>query len=196
VARTTIRERAFKSALIEQANFNPGQQVLDLACGTGTLAIWIKQKHPEVAVTGIDGDTNILSMASQKAKAEKVSIRFVQGLSFALPFPDASFDRIVASLFFHHLSWENKQRTARELFRVMRPAGELHVADWGQATGALMRGAFFLVQVLDGFTNTRDNVEGKLPGLFRGAGFIDVSQEKTFSTVFGTMSLYRAVKSS
>ena len=64
VVRATTRERTFKSALIGQANLRPGQQLLDLACGTGTLAIWIKQRQPDVNVTAIDGDTNILAIAS------------------------------------------------------------------------------------------------------------------------------------
>jgi len=195
VVRTTTRERTFKSALIEQANFEPGQEVLDLACGSGTLAIWIKQLHPQVSVTGIDGDPNILAIASRKAKEANVSIRLDRGLSFSLPYPGAHFDRIVSSLFFHHLSWLDKQRTAQELYRVVRPGGELHVADWGRSTGPLMRGAFLAIQLLDGFRNTQDNVEGKLVELFRDVGFTEVFQQRTFSTVFGTMALYRAVKS-
>jgi ubiquinone/menaquinone biosynthesis C-methylase UbiE len=194
VIRATTRERSFKSALIEQANFQTGQHVLDLACGTGTLAVWVKQLFPEISVTGIDGDTNILSIASRKAKEANVTIQFDHGFSFNLPYPDACFDRVVSSLFFHHLSWHDKQRTAKELHRVMRPGGELHVADWGRATGILMRGAFMAIQLLDGVRNTQDNVEGKLIDLFLGAGFTNVLQTRTFSTVFGTMALYRAEK--
>jgi ubiquinone/menaquinone biosynthesis C-methylase UbiE len=194
VIRATTRERSFKSALIEQANFQTGQHVLDLACGTGTLAVWVKQLFPEISVTGIDGDTNILSIASRKAKEANVTIQFDHGFSFNLPYPDACFDRVVSSLFFHHLSWHDKQRTAKELHRVMRPGGELHVADWGRATGILMRGAFMAIQLLDGVRNTQDNVEGRLIDLFLGAGFTNVLQTRTFSTVFGTMALYRAEK--
>lgn len=194
VVRATTRERTFKSALIEQARFEPGQKILDLACGTGTLAIWIKKHYPAVTVTGVDGDAAVLAIAARKAKEAQVSVRFDQALSFDLPYPDAHFDRIVSSLFFHHLSWLDKQRTARELFRVLRPGGEVHVADWGRATGRLLRAAFLFIQLLDGFKNTQDNVAGKLPGLFQESGFTDVSQQRTFSTVFGTMALYRAGK--
>lgn len=45
--RLTTRERRFKTALIKQAAIAPGHRVLELACGTGTLAIWIKQRYPE-----------------------------------------------------------------------------------------------------------------------------------------------------
>lgn len=194
VVRTTTREKTFKSALIGQARLESGQNVLDLACGTGTLAIWIKQRHPGANVTGIDGDPSILAIASRKAQEANVPIQLDSGLSFGLPYPDAQFDRVVSSLFFHHLSWPDKQRTVRELYRVVRPGGELHVADWGRPTGPVMRAAFLAIQLLDGFRNTQDNVEGKLIELFQDAGFAEVAQQRTFSTVFGTMALYRAVK--
>jgi ubiquinone/menaquinone biosynthesis C-methylase UbiE len=194
VVRATTRERTVKRALIAQAKLAAGQRVLDLACGTGTLAIWIKQHCPQASVTGIDGDAHILAIASRKARVAHASVEFDHGLSYRLPYPDAQFDRIVSSLFFHHLSWNDKQRTARELFRVMRPGGELHVADWGRATGPLMRAGFVAVQLLDGFRNTRDNVAGRLVEVFRDAQFAQSSQTRTFSTIFGTLALYRAAK--
>ncbi|MGD9728818.1 MAG: class I SAM-dependent methyltransferase [Nitrospiraceae bacterium] len=196
VVRTTTRERSFKQALIKQARFDPSQRVLDLACGTGTLTIWIKQHQSQAEVTGVDGDPAILSLASRKALKADVSVKFDHAMSDNLPYPDGHFDRVVSSLFFHHLSWENKERTARELFRVLKPGGEVHIADWGRATNILMRGLFVLIQLLDGFRNTQDNVSGKLTTLFERAGFVDVTQRRTFSTVFGTMALYSAVKPS
>lgn len=194
VVRATTRERRFKSALIGQAQFQAGEQVLDLACGTGTLTLWIKQRHPGVDVRGMDGDSDILAIARRKARRAEVAVQFDQGLSFRLPYPDASFDKVLSSLFFHHLSWDDKQRTANELLRVLRPGGELHVADWGRATGPWMRTAFLIVQMLDGFANTQDNVDGRLIELFQGAGFAEVSQTATLSTLFGTLALYRAVR--
>lgn len=196
VVGTTTRERSFKHALIKQARFEPGQRVLDLASGTGTLAIWIKQYQPQANVTGVDGDPAILSLATHKAQKANVSVQFDRALSYSLPYPAAHFDRVVSSLFFHHLSWENKERTVQELFRVLKPGAELHVADWGRAGNILMRGLFLFVQLLDGFKNTQDNVSGKLVTLFEQAGFVDVMQRQTFSTIYGTMALYSAVKPS
>lgn len=196
VVGATTRERSFKQALIEQARFEPGQRVLDLASGTGTLAIWIKQHQPQTDVIGVDGDQAILSLASHKAQKANVSVQFDRALSYSLPYPEAHFDRVVSSLFFHHLSWENKERTTQELYRVLKPGAELHVADWGRATNALMRGLFLFIQLLDGFKNTQDNVSGKLITLFEQAGFVEVTQRQTFSTVYGTMALYSAVKPS
>lgn len=194
VVGTTTRERSFKQTLIQQAHFEPGQRVLDLACGTGTLAVWIKQHQPQADVIGVDGDPDILSLASRKALKANASVEFNHAFSNHLPYPDAHFDRVLSSLFFHHLSWEDKDRTVQELFRVLKPGGELHIADWGRPKNALMRGLFTFIQLLDGFDNTQDNVEGKLVLLFEQTGFIEVTQRRTFSTVFGTMALYSATR--
>lgn len=194
VVGVTTREKSFKHALIKQAQFEDGQRVLDLASGTGTLTIWIKQCQPQVEVTGVDADPAIICLASSKAKKAGVSVQFDKAMSFDLPYPTAHFDRVVSSLFFHHLSWENKEKTAKELLRVLKPGGELHIADWGPASNFTMRGLFLFVQVLDGFKSTQDNVAGRLLQLFKQTGFADVKQRQTFSTVFGTMALYSAMK--
>jgi len=65
-----------------------------------------------------------------------------------------------------------------------------------RAGGPVMRAAFVAIQLLDGFTNTRDNVEGRRVEVFEGAGFAEVVQQQTFSAAFCTMALYRAVRSS
>jgi len=194
VVGITTREKTFKQTLIKQANFSSGQKVLDLACGTGTLAIWIKQQNNQLDVTGVDGDPAILLIAKKKSRELNTLIQFDQGLSYNLSYPSNCFDRVVSSLFFHHLSWIDKERTAKELLRVLKPGSELHIADWGRSSNIVMRGLFLFVQLLDGFKNTNDNVAGKLVTIFDQAGFVDIKETKTFSTIFGTMTLYQAVK--
>ncbi|TXI04369.1 MAG: methyltransferase domain-containing protein [Rhizobium sp.] len=194
VVRLTTRESTFKPALIAQAGIRAGERVLDLACGTATLTILAKQSQPAAEVHGIDGDPDILKIAAEKAAAEGLDLKLRQGLADALPYADAHFDRAMSSLFFHHLTRETKSAAFAELHRVLKPGGELHIADWGRASDPLMRAAFFGIQLLDGFTTTADNVNGLLPTLMQKAGFEDVCQTERFSTIFGTMALYRARK--
>jgi ubiquinone/menaquinone biosynthesis C-methylase UbiE len=194
VVGATTRERSVKEALISQARFEPGQRVLDLASGTGTLAIWIKQSQPLLDITGIDADPAVLTIASRKARTANVDVRFDRAHSYDLPYPAAHFDRVVSSLFFHHLTWQDKARTVQEVLRVLKPGGELHVADWGRPTNRLMRGLFLMIQCLDGFETTRDNLAGRLVALFEQAGFTDVCERQTFSTIFGTLAVYHAVR--
>ena len=190
----TLKEKAFKSALVDQARVEAEHRVLDLACGTATLTMMIKEHCAGAAVTGVDGDPKILAIARDKVDKAGLEIALDEGLSFDLPYADASFDRVVSSLFFHHLTSEDKARTATELFRVLKPGGELHVADWGKPQNILMAAAFQLVRILDGFHVTSDNFRGLLPSHFERAGFEAVQTRKDFATILGTIALYSARK--
>ncbi len=194
VVALTTRERTFKRALLDQAAIEPGRQVLDVGCGTGTLAIAAQRRQPGVQVSALDADPAILAIAARKARHAGADIAFDLGRSSALPYADECFDRVLSSLFFHHLSWGDKLLTARQMHRVLRPAGELHVADWGRAGGVASRTGFLAIQILDGFDTTSDNVAGLLPVLFVSAGFRHVEETRRIPTVFGIVSLYRAVK--
>lgn len=62
---------------------------------------------------------------------------------------------------------------------------------WGKAQDVVMRAAFLVVQLLDGFATTTDNVQGRIPLMLRGAGFAEVHELERLRTVYGTLSLYR-----
>lgn len=186
----TTREHAFRGRLIQQANLAPDQSILDLACGTGTLAIWVKLCMPSASVSGVDGDPKILTRAMRKARGSGVDIAFAWGFATQLPYAAASYDRVLSSLFFHHLSHSDKKRAIQEVLRILKPGGEFHVADWGRPHNALMRALFLIVRALDGFENTRDNVTGNLPSLFVEGGFEGVTIRHELPTMLGTMTLY------
>ncbi|MBI4442930.1 MAG: class I SAM-dependent methyltransferase [Acidobacteria bacterium] len=194
ILRWTLREPVFKRRLIEQARLAKGHRVLDLGCGTATLTLLIRQTCPETEVIGLDGDPAILTIAHAKAARAGLPVALHRAMAYALPYADDSFDRVFSSLMFHHLTTANKLRTLREALRVLRPGGELHIADWGKPHNLLLRGAFLLVQLLDGFATTADNVKGLLPTLVASAGFQDVRETARFATPFGALCLYRAQK--
>ena len=191
VLRATMREATFKSRLVAEAELRPGHRVLDIGCGTATLTIEIKRSQPEAEVVGLDGDPDVLRRAAAKVAAAGLTISLDHGFSDRLPYADAGFDRVLTSLLLHHLTAETKRRTLAEIHRVLRPGGQVHIADWGKAQDAVMRGAFFLIQLLDGFATTTDNVRGKIPEFLREAGLADVRETGRLRTVFGTLSLYR-----
>ena len=195
VLRWTLREASFKRQLVRQAAIRPRYRVLDLGCGTATLTMLLKQSQPEAEVVGLDGDPHILQFARAKVRRANLGITFDEGLTYALPYHSGDFDCVVSSLVLHHLTHENKLRTLREALRVLRPGGELHIADWGKAANVVMRTAFLGVQLLDGFATTTENVQGALPTLFKVADFINVEQTAHYATAFGTLALYRARKS-
>lgn len=185
-------ERRWKGQLIDQMRLESGQRILDVGCGTGTLALLVKEKHPEVDVIGLDPDSEILAIARRKAQRSAADIRFDVGYADRLPYQDSSFDRVVSSLVFHHLPHETKILALREIWRVLRPGGELHLADVGQPQSALMRVAVTPFRLFDGIRATEDNLAGRLPGMVAEAGFSEVTE--TGRVLLRLVCLYRAAK--
>ncbi|MDD5559113.1 methyltransferase domain-containing protein [Candidatus Methylomirabilis sp.] len=194
LVRLTTREMSFKSRLLDEAGLDEAARILDVGCGTGTLLLLLRRRLKSLLAIGLDGDMNVLGIARSKAHRHVEDIAFVQAFCFAIPFADGAFDRVLSSLMLHHLTRSEKTRTLQEIFRVLRPGGELHVADWGRPHNLLMRALAFSVRLGDSFARTADNVEGRLPLLFRDAGFEDVAETARYATLFGTLSLYRARK--
>ena len=192
LVRGFMRERRFKERLLEQARIEPGQRVLDLGCGTGTLAVWAKQAEPGADVIGLDGDEEVLARGRRKAEEAGVDVRLDRGLSYDLPYEDESFDRVLSSLFFHHLKPDAKETTAREIVRVLRPGGELHVADFGPPADRVAWVGSQFLRRFDGLENTHDNVKGNLPRIFEAAGLTDARALGGLRVLFGTLTFYSA----
>lgn len=184
-------EKAFKRSLIEQMRIEKNHRVLDLGCGTATLAILIKKAYPDADVVGLDGDQKILEIARTKIENEGMYIVLDKGMAFELPYPDNSFDRVVSSLVFHHLDLENKNGTFKEIFRVLKPGGEMHAGDIGKPHNIIM---YLPSLILRHFERTSENIKGLLPEMFRSAGFVQVEETARFMTIIGTLSLYKARK--
>ena len=193
VVALTSREQRFKSALLAGVALHPGQRILDVGCGTGTLACMLAHRAPQAELHGLDGDPDMLERGRRKAAQHGARVEFAQGMSFALPYPDDHFDDVVSSLFFHHLTADAKRRTLAEIERILKPGGGLHVADWGAAQDPLMRAAFLAIQLTDGFDTTRDNVQGRLPSMMQSQ-FEHVRVDARFRTMLGTMEILRASK--
>ena len=185
------KEETFKPELVKQARIQENSRVLDLGCGTATLTILTKKSQPEAEVTGIDIDPTVLEIAKEKAVRAGVDISLDLGTAFKLPYPDNYFDRVVSSLVFHHLTTENKVRSLKEVLRVLKPKGELHVADLGKPQNALMRLPSIVMRRLE---ESEDNIRGLLPQMFKIAGFEQVEETKLIMTMFGTVALYQGQK--
>ena len=189
--KLTMREELFKGRLIKEASIRAGHRVLDLGCGTGTLTIMIKKAHPGSEVVGIDGDPQILEIARRKTKEAGTSIKFDEGMAYKLPYPDNSFDRVLSSLVFHHLTTQDKERTLAEIYRVLKPNGELHLADFGEPQGLYAKSVSWLMRK---FERVDDNINGRIPEMFVKAKF-SVAKTFDFSTLFGTLAFLRGSKS-
>ncbi len=186
----TMREGAWRPRLVREVLSGDPSDVLDLGCGTGTLAIAMARAAGRARITGIDGDPEILDIARSKEGSQ--GIEFVGGLADALPFDDGSFDRVVCSLLFHHLDPAVKRAALAEARRVLRRGGRLHVADFGRSHDPLMRILFAGLQVLDGFANTADHPAGRLPAMIQTAGFHSVERALALRTAWGSFEVLSA----
>ncbi len=191
---TFMPEKEFKNAIIINANIQDNFKVLDFGIGTATLSLMAYQSNSYARYIGIDIDDNILKLAHNKISNSQAKIELVQYQGGKIPFDDDSFDRIISSLVIHHLSDNQKLSAFKEFNRILKPTGEIHIADWGRANNKIMKGLFHIVQLLDGYDTTTANVDGKLPEIIKSAGFHNVEIKKHFNTILGTLEIFKITK--
>jgi len=127
------REGRFREFMLRPAALQPGEAVLDVACGTGTLAIAAKrQVRAEGAVTGIDASAEMIERARVKVERAGLNVTFVNGTAQHLPFGDGQFDIVMGTLMLHHLPKPVRSAFAREARRVLKPGGRLLLIDFGK----------------------------------------------------------------
>ena len=192
--KLTMPEKKFRSKLVNLLEPEARDEILEFGFGTGQNLVAIFQRNMATQVQGLDIDPKVQAIAERKLNdiGAKMQLDLYDGGQF--PYADGSFNKAFSSLVFHQLDGPTKQHCLNELFRVLKPGGTLLIADWGEAKNRLMRLAFYLVQLLDGFKTTNDNVIGLMPEFIMKAGFREVSEEAYINTRLGTFSYYLAIK--
>uniref|UniRef100_A0A7C5VGA1 Demethylmenaquinone methyltransferase n=1 Tax=Thermus caliditerrae TaxID=1330700 RepID=A0A7C5VGA1_9DEIN len=128
------RRRAVRLALEKR----PGR-VLDLATGTGDLALLLKHTAPGAEVVGADFAPPMLELARKKARERGLAVRFLEADALALPFPEGAFDAITIAFGFRNFA--DYRRALGELHRVLAPGGRLVILEFPPPP----KGAFGLV---------------------------------------------------
>jgi ubiquinone/menaquinone biosynthesis C-methylase UbiE len=129
------RERRFRERLLSLASLRPGESVLDVGCGTGSLALLAREQvGPGSDVRGIDASAQMIARASAKARRSGVEVDFRQAPAQALPFPDAQFDVVLSTLMLHHLPPSARAQLVCEARRVLKPRGRVLVVDFTRST--------------------------------------------------------------
>jgi ubiquinone/menaquinone biosynthesis C-methylase UbiE len=179
VAKVLGADRA-RQTLFDLAPLRPGDRVLDIGCGTGTFVTMLKQHYPSIEVTGLDPDPKALARAKHKAEQAKVPVHFDQGFADSLEYPGASFDVVFSSFMFHHLEGSNREKTLREVRRVLKPGGNFYLLDFEVSPS--VHGLFNLFHSGE---RLRDNTESRILTLLGDAGFPDYKKIAVRPVVFG-----------
>jgi ubiquinone/menaquinone biosynthesis C-methylase UbiE len=192
IVAATMRERRFRQDLgaLASTSLPRGGTLVDVGCGTGSFAIAFCGQRPDAELIGVDGDPEILALARRKSRAEAIDWR--EGLAEDLPLADQSVDVLTMSLMLHHLLPADKHAALSEARRVLRPGGHLCIADFGRPHDPLMRATFALIQIADGFAQTRDHAAGRLPQIVADAGFRAVTVHSRIRTAFGSLEILTA----
>ena len=188
------REKRWRGELVKLVAPGAGETIVDIGCGTGTLAIALKAAAPTSIILGVDPDPDILDIARRKAGEADADILWFEAMGDALDQigPLQQCHKIVSSLVLHQCPMDVKEAIVGQMWRLLKPGGGLYIADYGEQRSLLMRTLFRQVQMIDGFELTEPNARGCVPEILRGAGFRDVEEVRAIPTPTGSISLYRA----
>jgi ubiquinone/menaquinone biosynthesis C-methylase UbiE len=175
---------AASKTLVDQATIQPGFRVLDIGCGTGTLAILIKRLHPTMDVVGLDPDLRALARAKQKARRAGISVPLDQGFAEELPYKNASFDRVFSTFMFHHVPLDKQEKTLSEARRVLTPGGCFHMLDFA---GSEASGYGPLARRFHSSNHLKYNSEERILTLMNRAGFISCEKGTEGAMLFGAL---------
>ncbi len=187
------REETWRRALIEAIDPAPGDRILDIGCGTGSLAVALARSAD---IVGIDPDPDILARAGAKAAAAGANVRFIAGFFSPEVLPgDWRPTKIVSSLVLHQTPVPEKKRIIGAIHRLLPPGGLFCLADYGAQPTAQQRFLFRqMVQRIDGAENTEPNALGVIDDLLAEAGFDGAAPSRVIRTMTGAISIWRAVR--
>jgi ubiquinone/menaquinone biosynthesis C-methylase UbiE len=143
---TLGRERALRQNIADMIQYRPGEKVLDVGCGTGSLALVAKERvGSQGSVHGIDPAPRQIARAQTKAARHGLAVDFQLGVVERLSFPDQTFDVIQSTFAIDHVPADLQRQGLREIARVLKPGGRLFILITGsvQELAAFMKDAGF-----------------------------------------------------
>lgn len=176
---------AIRKTTVELAEAAPGEKVLDVGCGTGSLAIAVKAKAGAAGeVHGIDAAPEMIGVARRKAASKGADVSFHVGLIEDIPFPDDQFDLALNSFVLHHLPDDLKRTGFAQIRRVLKPGGRFLAVDLASTGDGIVGHLFSLF----GHKTADDYVES-LMAMMKDAGFSEV---EALETMYKQLAFIRA----
>lgn len=192
--KVTMPEKKFRKELVQRVAAEENEKVLEFGFGTAQNLIIAMHGSPKTKFIGLDIDPKVKQIAENKLKSENLEIPLVLYDGGTFPFESNIFDKVFSSLVFHQLDTEVKKHCLKEIHRILKPNGKLIIGDWGKPSSAYRRFLFYVVQLIDGFKTTQENVEGLLPVYISECGFKNVTETGHVDTKIGTYCYYKGEK--
>ena len=165
---------ALRQETVTRAGVRPGDQVLDVGCGTGALTlVAARQAGAAGQVYGIDASPEMIRVAKRKGVRAAAAVTFSTGLIERLEYPDQMFDVVLSSLMMHHLTDELRRRGLLEIRRVLKPGGRVFIVDFSGEAGAGLHG--IVARLGHRGPGAPAVGEQDLPALLAEAGFEEVT---------------------
>jgi ubiquinone/menaquinone biosynthesis C-methylase UbiE len=178
---TLGRERTLREMTVRLAQVKPGDWVLEVGCGTGTLTLAAKrQAGPSGRVYGIDIIPGMIELSQRKAAQANEEVTFQLGGIDDIPFPENQFDVVMCSFMIFHMSEDTRRKGIAEIYRVLKPQGRLLVLDLALPTQSLPRA---IAKVLFGSMLQHDLRE--LLPLMEASGFSGVEYAPASFRILG-----------
>ena len=134
------RERELRETTVNLAGVKPGDRVLEVGCGTGTLTLTAKRRTgPSGNVFGIDVIPLMIELSQRKAAQAGEEITFQLGSIDDIPFPANTFDVVMCSFMIFHMADETRRKGLVEINRVLKPQARLLVLDVATPTRPLLK---------------------------------------------------------
>jgi len=170
---TLGRERTLREMTVALAQIKPGDKVLEVGCGTGTLSMAAKTRvGPLGEVYGIDAAPEMIEVARKKASQANMDVVFREGQIENISFPDNQFDVVLCSFMVFVITNDIRRKGFQEIHRTLKPNGQLLVLDFSPPANILLS---HLVTLIFGRQHTLQRI---LP-IMEEAGFKDIEIRET-----------------
>jgi ubiquinone/menaquinone biosynthesis C-methylase UbiE len=179
------KENRLREMTIDLANIKPGDSVLEIGCGTGTLTLEAKRKSgPSGKVCGIDIIPGMVERSQQKAAQANLDVTFQLGSIDNIPFPDDQFDVVMCSFMIFHMSEAVRCKGIEEIYRVLKPKGQIIVLDLNLPVRRVPRA---LMKLFLGFMFNHDLKE--LIPIMESIGFSELELKQVEFRILGMPAL-------
>jgi len=131
------REGRMRERMLDVAGVGAGEHVLDVGCGTGTLAVAARRRvGAGGSVHGVDASAEMIARARSKSARGGLPVKFQIAAAQSLPFSDTTFDAVICTLAFHHLPEDARAAALAEMRRVLKAEGRVLIVEFSQRDGA------------------------------------------------------------